>query len=116
MDEGLIDPPSVIKYTQDYWENNDVYGIFISERVSKVYRDDKPDELDLTSTITMNDLLQEFKLFFRVSYPNDTLPGRDLIRTQFCKRWGRYPKGGWQGYAIVDGDNLIAPFLPSKMN
>jgi phage/plasmid-associated DNA primase len=119
MKEGLQDPQTVIDYTEEYWKNNDVYGIFISERTTEVYKDNhnhEHKEKDLTSTVTMNDLLQEFKSFFRTSYPSDTVPGRDIIKSQMVKRWGRYPKGGWQGYALVDGDNLITAFAPSQFN
>jgi phage/plasmid-associated DNA primase len=116
MTEGLQDPPTVVEYTEEYWKNNDVYGIFISERTTEVYKDNQPNERDTSSTVSMNDLLQEFKSFFRTSYPSDSVPGRDIIKSQMVKRWGRYPKGGWQGYALVDGDNLITAFAPTKFN
>lgn len=114
--KGLESPPSVIQYTEEYWKNNDVYGLFISEKVVEVYLDNT-NQLDTSCTITMTELVTEFKLFFRNSYPSENPPNRDIIRINFVNRWGPYPARGWVGKSLIGGvnDNMIAPFQPTKM-
>jgi phage/plasmid-associated DNA primase len=117
MNEGLVDPPSVTLYTEEYWKNNDVYGLFISERIVEVFLDGT-EQKDINCTITLSEILTEFKAFFKISYPNDPVPGRDIIRVNFISRLGPYPRLGWQGLSLQGGvmDNTIAPFQPTKMN
>jgi phage/plasmid-associated DNA primase len=111
--EGLNDPQSVIDHTTEYWDNTDVYGIFINEKIEEVYTDDTKTERDLTKSITMNELYGEFKVFFKNSYPTDNVPNRDIVRAQFVKRWGKYGKKGWCGLNIINTDiDIIGAFIP----
>jgi phage/plasmid-associated DNA primase len=109
--EGLKDPQSVIDYTREYWNNNDIIGKFVSDNVKEAYVSEGV--RDMNSKVTMNELYTEFKTWFRSSYPQDRLPNRDVVRADFIKRWGRSGSDGWIGLFLPKTTYDILPINPT---
>lgn len=108
--EGLVDPPSVIEHTRQYWEENDIYGKFEADNITETYTPDG--ERDLEPKVTMNELYAEFKTWFRSSYPTSKLPNRDVVKAAYQKKWGRCGADGWKGISLPQANNEfeILPF------
>lgn len=83
--EGLRDPDIVIKHTNAYWEENDIYGQFIKENIEKAYKQvsgewkgEKP--LDDTAFISLADLYIRFKVWHKENFGNLRTPDRQILR------------------------------------
>lgn len=89
--EGLVDPPCVLEYTNNYWEDNDIYYMFIKENVEKAYKPAPPNWsgsqiLDQDSFIKLTDLYARFKEWHKESYGNLKCPDRNLFKNEFENR------------------------------
>lgn len=96
--EGLTDPPIVTETTEAYWRDNDVYAQFAADNIVEVNRDDGT--RDPAARLSLNEIYQEFKSWFRDSFPGTQPPERGLVKSELSSRWGRMTGTGWPGIAL----------------
>jgi len=101
--DGLKTPDIVVEYTENYWRENDYLGLFISEQVQEVYVDEAHKTRDAHAILTLNEINEAFRYWYKKCYPNRIIPDRDVIRNELNRRWGKNAKG-WPGLAIVKED------------
>jgi P4 family phage/plasmid primase-like protien len=84
-----IEPEKVRYATEVYKRQNDIYRQFIEESIIE----------DAKKTITLIELYNIFKDWFKDSLPGHTLPVKNEIEEYFTKVWGS-PEAGkkWTGY------------------
>lgn len=84
-----IEPEKVRYATEVYKRQNDIYRQFIEESIIE----------DSKKTITLIELYNIFKDWFKDSLPGHTLPVKNEIEEYFTKVWGS-PEAGkkWSGY------------------
>lgn len=98
-EEGLEVPQVVIEHTEEYWKNNDIYGQFIQECVVDVYVSEGV--RDTSVHVSVTEMYDEFKLWFRGSFPGKELPVRQELKNELCHRWGEPMKLGWSAVSTV---------------
>ena len=101
--EGLKTPDIVVEYTDNYWRENDYLGLFISEMIQEVYVNDELKTRDSHAILTLNELNEAFRFWYKKCYPNRAVPDRDVIRNELNRRWGKNAKG-WPGLALIKED------------
>ena len=92
--EGLRDPEIVIRHTNEYWEENDIYGQFVKENLEKAYegvpegyqgdRDKLP--IDAQACITLAEMYSRFKDWHKENYANLKTPDRSIFRNEIETR------------------------------
>ena len=91
-----IIPEKVLAATEMYKKQNDIYKQFIEERVVE---DDK--------YIRIDELYDDFKTWYKNSFPNNQLPVKNDVKDYFNKAWNEAENGvRWYGYRIrtIDDD------------
>jgi P4 family phage/plasmid primase-like protien len=100
-----FEPEKVRSATEIYRKQNDIYRQFIDESIAE----------DPTKYISLIELYNIFKDWFKDSLPGHTLPNKNEIEEYFCKLWGN-PQAGkkWKGFRrrtiqddIADGNVVI---------
>jgi P4 family phage/plasmid primase-like protien len=100
-----FEPEKVRSATEIYRKQNDIYRQFIDESIAE----------DPTKYISLIELYNIFKDWFKDSLPGHTLPNKNEIEEYFCKLWGN-PQSGkkWKGFRrrtiqddIADGNVVI---------
>ena len=82
--EGMVEPLSVKKMNEVYWEENDVYYQFIKENVDKaVDKEGKPDE---TVVLTLTNAYARFKDWHKEAFGNLKIPDRQIFKNEFENR------------------------------
>jgi Megaviricetes DNA primase len=103
---GLKSPDYVTKATKEYWTENDMYQLFTEECISIAVKtgsitDDNPDgDRDGDAQLTLSDAFNEFKFWFKETYPGSKPVQRDAVKYELEQRWGRIPRGGWRGIKV----------------
>lgn len=97
--EGLQKPQSVLDYTRKYWEENDIYHIFIKENIEEAA--DENDQKVPDRSLTLTEIYDEFKEWFRYSYPSQKVPDKKTVRYELEKKWGRISSKGWNGIQLI---------------
>lgn len=92
----------VRKETEIYWQNNDYYNHFIEDCIKMVYYQNDPTKLDLSVSISINDLYDAFKNWFRFSFPSciNKTPNLPQFREAIEKKWGKPFHKSWRGVEI----------------
>lgn len=124
--EGLEDEPRVsVEATQRYWEENDPYYQFISERLEKVYVDVtdingvKTRVLDDRVILDVETMHNEFSNWYRVTFPaNRRIPDRPTLRKEICNRIPGFDNCGWPHIQIkkVVQKAVLAETFRNTMN
>ena len=75
--------------TEMYCKQNDNYRQFVDECIIE----------DEDKILSLSEMYEIFKEWFRCSLPGQTLPVKNELEEYFTKLWGR-PQGGkkWKGY------------------
>lgn len=90
--EGLAPPPIIVQHTQNYWDENDIYQVFINERVEGVYMDSARSKINQNSKITVTDLYAAFYEWYKECYPgNNSPPDKNTSKKQLSRRLGANP-------------------------
>lgn len=89
--EGLRDPETVVRHTNAYWEENDIYGQFTKENLEKAFKPSPPDyhgeqQLDETAMVTLAELYARFKDWHKENYGNLRTPDRQIFRSEIETR------------------------------
>ena len=78
---GLVISQEVIKYTEEYQKNMDMYIDFLTERF--IHTNNKDDQISLTYAH------EEFKLWFQDSYNHNKYPSKKELKKYFEKKYGK---------------------------
>ncbi len=97
LKEGLVDPQIVKDYTQSYWNETDIYALFIRESIS--------DTGDIENKITLQRAYDSFKKWHMSYYPGGKtpIPDKSDFKSQMNTKWGAMRDGYWYGKVILDG-------------
>ena len=84
-----VEPDKVKMATEMYCKQNDNYRQFVDECIIE----------DEDKILSLSEMYEIFKEWFRCSLPGQTLPVKNELEEYFTKLWGR-PQGGkkWKGY------------------
>lgn len=83
-----VDPEKVRAATEIYRKQNDIYRQFIEESIVE----------DPNKTMSLAELYNLFKDWFKESLPGHTVPVKNEIEEYFCKIWGTLEGKKWKGY------------------
>ena len=81
--QRICEPPKVLSATESYRKRNDVYRLFMEEKIIE-----KPN-----AKITFVELYDNFKDWYRDSFPNMSVPNGPEIKEYLIKSWGKPEKG-----------------------
>lgn len=101
-EEGLEIVPKIVKeYTEKHWREHDPYECFISERLKQV-EVEEGDKPTCANSITASDAYNQFKSYFRESYPQSKMTSCPQFITQLDQRIGERVNHRWLGWVICD--------------
>lgn len=81
--QKICEPHKVLTATESYRKRNDVYRLFMEEKIVE-----KPN-----AKITFVELYDNFKDWYRDSFPNMSVPNGPEIKEYLIKSWGKPEKG-----------------------
>ena len=98
------EPIKVTKATEAYQRKNDTYRQYKDENIIE----------DTTKYISLTDIYNSFKDWFKQNYPNQSIPIKNDVKEYFEKLWGEMKKSRkWKGFRlrtiqddIEDGDAI----------
>ncbi len=108
---GLNEPVSVLNSTKKYWEDNDVFSIFINERVNPVYlhgtqsRENPQGRLDTNVALTVPAAHSAFSVWLPTYSTHMRQPGRSTLKAEMSRRLGNPTEQGWLGYTLAVANN-----------
>jgi phage/plasmid-associated DNA primase len=99
--EGMDSPAIVKEWTARYWRDNDTYAQFTEETIDKVVID-PTEPLSRVPFIRLSQVYDEFKTWFKSSFPGARVPGKMEVKTELSTpaRWGPLTGGCWRGIQI----------------
>jgi phage/plasmid-associated DNA primase len=99
---GLISPNEVTKATEEYWDNNDTYKLFIRDCITEIKNaEGKRDE---KAEVSLSDIYSEFKIWFKDNYPGSRPPDRTVVKNELEGRMGKSLGGKkWFGIGLKGG-------------
>ena len=105
MNSPRVEPEKVRVATEIYRKQNDIYRQFVDESITE----------DENKSISLIELYNLFKEWFKDSLPGHTVPVKNEIEEYFAKIWGNPDSGKkWKGYRqrtiqddIDSGDAII---------
>jgi len=103
--EGLNTPEIVMKETDEYWKETDVYVQFTTDIIETAYKEEvkgKESEPDPNVKLTLSEVYAEFKPWYRENFPGLKPPDRAVVKKELCSRWGRMAGNNWLGIRIKD--------------
>lgn len=98
----IFEPEKVKLVTAAYRKKNDVYRMFIEEKIAESPK----------VSLTIDELYNCFKDWYRSSIPNHNVPVKSDVKDYFQKIWGAY-RNSWKGYRIKTIDDEIEQELAS---
>lgn len=107
VESGLKEPASVIQETQKYWEENDFYAQFFSEKVAPVYSDYQNGIVDTNAKLSLSQLYQEFVSWFVSCFPGTKTPNRKDLKMVMEERFCKIDKDGWRGLRIITDEEQL---------
>jgi len=103
--EGLTDlPQEILASTQNYWNNNDDYKMFINEKIQYVFTDETKTVRDKNAKITLQEVFNRFTTWFREIHPSVKCPDRATVKIHFnniCKKHS-ITEGVWYGMQFIE--------------
>jgi P4 family phage/plasmid primase-like protien len=91
------EPTEVLKATEKYQKENDIYYQFIKECINIG-----------SGVVSVAELYSYFKEWFKEGWPNTTVPIKNTVKESFEKKWGEPGPGlTWRGYSIRSLDENI---------
>ena len=104
-DKGMVDPPEIIKATEQYWKDTDIYAMFIDEKLEAVYNivdgvKKKDDSVELSVDAAYN----AFNVWYMERYPNQHSPNRNNFTRYMLddNRVGKSVNRCWPGLRLID--------------
>lgn len=106
ISEGIKKPNIVIKYTENYWKDQDYYQRYIEERIRFVYSDQDETDPDESIAISFANLYRDFKIWFGENVPKSTPPESKLANEAF-KKYMSHQGNKWIGVSINRSDDVL---------
>jgi len=106
MNEGLEEPTIIKRHTEEYWQENDIYNQFTSERIEPAIipgadpKDPKA-QRDQNAHLTFGEIYQEFRFWYHDSFPGMKVPDRTVVKHELSQRWGKPGREGWAGIRLA---------------
>lgn len=82
---GLSEPKEVTEYTKNYWEENDIFNIFIRENV-QLDRDEATGNLNIAKKVHTSELYGTFKGWMQLEYEGVKIPVKGNFMKEFMSR------------------------------
>jgi phage/plasmid-associated DNA primase len=104
MNEGLSEPPIIQDHTRQYWQENDIYQLFINDCLVPVYiveNGQTTDRLDPSATLLQTEVYREFKNWFKETFPGTKVPDSPTVKLELIAKLGRQSNKRWHGVRIV---------------
>lgn len=86
----LVEPDKVKCATASYRKKNDTYQQFIEEQIVE----------DPKARITLADLYNSFKDWFKEGFPNQSMPVKTEVKEYLTKLWGEPERNSWKGRRV----------------
>jgi phage/plasmid-associated DNA primase len=98
LGKPIIEPEKVKMATYKYRNQNDVFKQYTEENI--IY--------DEHSFIKLNELYENFKVWYKQSFPGSTIPQRNEIKDRIIKAWGEPENQKWRNKKIrtIDDDMM----------
>lgn len=106
--KGLEEPAIIKEYTNKFWEDNDIYYLFTMECIEYVIKpgsvtvENPKGERDSSVVLSIGDVYNEFKVWYKSYSPNNPIPNRDAVQYQLNQRWGTAKNNKWGGIKLID--------------
>ena len=97
---GMHEPEEVKCETDEYRATNDIYAEFINDSIEK----------DQESVVMEEELMMNFRGWWKINFPQSKFPKRKAIRDYFDKKYGKKGlsrKSGWKGIRLVEDNEQI---------
>lgn len=104
MNEGLAEPPIIQDHTRQYWQDNDIYQLFINDCLVPVYiveNGQQTDRLDPSATLLQTEVYREFKNWFKETFPGTKVPDSPTVKGELIAKLGKQSNKRWHGVRIV---------------
>ncbi|GAG11230.1 unnamed protein product, partial [marine sediment metagenome] len=62
----------------------------------------RPGTIDTNMKMTIAQVYQEFRHWYRDTYPQQKPPNRGVMKYELEQRWGKAGRGGWGGIRPVE--------------
>lgn len=98
--EGLKEPDIIARETKSYWEDNDIYDLFIKECIVMV-KDDEGNP-DTNVSLLHGELYRVFKTWFREGFSGSRLPDSPVVKVEISNRLGNQVNRRWLGVSIKE--------------
>lgn len=96
--EKLKTPKIVIEHTEQYWNDSDIFSQYIYDNITQMY--DKKGQPDINFKVSIKEIHDSMKIWFRDCFPGEKLPTRAEIKSQLSSKWERPKNGYWYGITI----------------
>lgn len=93
--EKLEDPHIIKEYTDKYWQENDIYYQYVTERLCNANTPDG--EKDHRVTLTLTRVYNDFRMFMQDNYPSAIVPDRKQVRVHISEQIGPLRGRAWGG-------------------
>jgi P4 family phage/plasmid primase-like protien len=115
---GLQIPQEVVAKTDSYWKENDLYAQFINEHIKEVKVMINGELIsDVNACLTLKEIHDEFKEWFKSAFPSVKIPERMALRTELTERWGKMRGNSWAGIRFINASqDFILPGRPVQPN
>ena len=115
LNEGLVVPKVFQEMTSKYWDENDVFTLYMNDRVDILPRIDGI--YDQKYSLSMTQISDDFVTWHGKNYPRYELPKKPYIKIMFIESWGPFTTGnGWYGIKFKASDRSIFASQESFMN
>jgi phage/plasmid-associated DNA primase len=111
MTEGLAEPQIIQDHTRQYWQENDIYQLFINDCIIPVYKTENgqaTNELDPTATLIQVEVYREFKNWFKETFPGAKVPDSPTVKNELIAKLGKQSNKRWHGVRIVQQETTLA--------
>lgn len=95
-------PPEIENATLEYWKENDVYNMYISDRIEV--------SSDPNDTLTITQIYKDFEVWFTMYNKGEQVPDRPTLRYQLIQHWAKGPVDNrWAGIRFKqEGDDFVS--------
>lgn len=103
--EGLGNPSSIQMATDDYIRDNDIFYQYTSETIQMAAKVDPmtgSECCDKSFHLTLNEIYDNFKIWFKSNFPGSRIPLRTIVRSELTNRWGKMTGAGWEGIRFIE--------------
>lgn len=87
-------PPEIEAATTAYWEENDIYLMYKSDRIEVTGSTD--------DSVNVTQVYKDFEVWFNMFNKGDQVPPRPTVRYHLIQHWGKLQGGKWYGIKIKD--------------